>query len=77
MNFNLFMWMREGVKQSILLGVSDAIETIGMPEDSDQMNPKFLEFMRQDAKGKGASGSSTRRKRLGRSLKDMETEKAT
>jgi hypothetical protein len=74
MNFNLFTWMREGVKQSILLGVSDAIETIGLPEDSDQMNPKFLEFMRQESgQAKGKAGT-TRRKRLGRSLKDMEAE---
>ena len=29
MNFNLFLWIREGVKQSVLLGVSDAIEAIG------------------------------------------------
>ena len=28
-NVNFFDWMRNGVKQSVLLGVSDAIETMG------------------------------------------------
>jgi hypothetical protein len=33
-NINFFGWIREGVKQSVLMGVSDAIETIGTPEDT-------------------------------------------
>ena len=47
MNFNLFLWIREGVKQSILLGVSDAIEAIGTPENSEDISPRLLEFMKQ------------------------------
>ena len=77
MNFNLFTWVREGVKQSILLGVSDAIDTIGAPDNSDEICPRLLEHLRQGTGGeddKRTAGSG--RKRLGRSLKDLEAEGA-
>ena len=74
MNFNLFTWIREGVKQSILLGVSDAIETIGAPDHSADLHPRLLEFLRSDGAGdaekRGGTGSP--RKRLGRTLRDLE-----
>jgi hypothetical protein len=75
MQFNLFLWIREGVKQSVLLGVSDAIEAIGTPDNSEDISPRLLEFMRQDAGGtaNGQVSGETRRKRLGKSLKDLET----
>jgi hypothetical protein len=74
MNFNLFLWIREGVKQSILLGVSDAIDTIGTPENSENITPRLLEFMRQGSTDDASKslGDGTKRKRLGRSLKDLE-----
>jgi hypothetical protein len=75
MNFNLFLWIREGVKQSVLLGVSDAIEAIGVPDNSEDISPRLLEFMKQgpaDGTTKNA-GNTSQRKRLGRSLKDLET----
>lgn len=77
MSVNLFTWIREGVKQSVLLGVSDAVDAMGVPEDGDDIRPKLMEFMRADeAAGKSrAVASPARRKRLGRSLKDMESEK--
>ncbi len=71
MEFNLFQWIRQGVKQSILLGVSDAIETIGTPQDSDDINPRLLEFMRQESTAGQITGKGGR-KRLGKSLKDIE-----
>ena len=75
MNVNLFLWIREGVKQSILLGVSDAIEAIGTPENSEDISPRLLEFMKQggsDGANK-SGGAAGQRKRLGRSLKDLES----
>ena len=76
MSFNLFTSIREGVKQSILLGVSDAIETIGAPDNSDEISPRLLEFLRQDtaADAEKHLPTTTGRKRLGRTLKDLETE---
>jgi hypothetical protein len=75
-NFNLFSWIREGVKQSVVLGVSDAIETIGTPDNSEDISPKLLAFLRRDGEPeaeKRAAGGTTR-KRLGRTLKDLDAE---
>jgi hypothetical protein len=75
MNFNLFLWIREGVKQSVLLGVSDAIEAIGIPDNSEDISPRLLEFMKQGGSESASKsvGNAGPRKRLGRSLKDLET----
>ncbi len=83
----LFNWIRDGVKQSVLLGVSDAIDTIGSPDENRSLNPALLSFAKQplamqaearinepaQRKLPGASG----RKRLGRSLSDIATKPAS
>jgi hypothetical protein len=83
----LFNWIRDGVKQSVLLGVSDAIDTIGSPDENRSLNPAMLSFAKQplamqaearidepaQRKIPGASG----RKRLGRSLSDIATKPAS
>ncbi len=83
----LFNWIRDGVKQSVLLGVSDAIDTIGSPDENRALNPALLSFAKQpfslqanaridetpSRKLPGASG----RKRLGRSLRDIEPKPAS
>ena len=83
----LFNWIRDGVKQSVLLGVSDAIDTIGSPDENRALNPALLSFAKQpfDSRANarideppprklpGASG----RKRLGRSLRDIEPKPAS
>ncbi|PQO44486.1 hypothetical protein [Blastopirellula marina] len=79
-NFNFFEWMRNGVKSAVLLGVSDAVEEIGMPTETDGSENNMLSFMQNAksqqaiSKSSGSSGSSRSgsRKRLGRSLKDIE-----
>lgn len=83
MDFNFFTWLRQGVKQSVLLGVSDAVEQMGMPEEEDTVDPKLLELMQANVPGSsggkrvGSRSSGGSRKRLGRSLRDsVETEKA-
>ncbi|MBA2114347.1 hypothetical protein [Bremerella alba] len=79
-NFNFFEWMRNGVKSAVLLGVSDAVEEIGMPTEAEGSDKNMLGFL-QNAKtekisNSSSSGSTTTRggsrKRLGRSLKDIE-----
>jgi hypothetical protein len=78
-NFNFFAWIREGVRQSVLLGVSDAIETIGAPDNSNELHPQLQDLLRNDSgesgnnraiEGGGSGGGN--RKRLGRRLKDLE-----
>lgn len=81
MQFNFFTWLREGVRRSVLLGVSDAVEQIGLPNEG-ALHPGLLEAglsdtLRQQAAAlpaaKGTIPSAGGRKRLGRSLKDLES----
>jgi len=78
-NVNFFEWLRDGVRQSVLLGVSDAIEQIGTPADSEEIHPGVAAFLQSDkTEEKHLSPPSTgtarnaSRKRLGRSLKDID-----
>ena len=82
----LFGWIRDGVKQSVLLGVSDAIDTIGSPTETRELNPALLSFAKQTPIAVGGVTrveestqrklpSATGRKRLGRSLRDIEPNK--
>ncbi len=75
MNVNFFQWMRESVKHAVLLGVSDAIEDIGLPGDNDEENQKLLSTLQKNTAATITSAKTTTpragRKRLGRSLKDV------
>ena len=81
-NLGLFNWLREGVRQSVLLGVSDALESIGSPESSDKLHPALLSIDSNRSSAvlenadpslaKRTGGTASPRKRLGRSLKDIE-----
>jgi hypothetical protein len=74
-NVNFFTWIREAVKQAVLLGVSDAVQEIGTPENDEDMSRRLLEVIKNDGKISQATVNRTAsggRKRLGRSLKDIE-----
>ncbi|MCO6455340.1 MAG: hypothetical protein J5I93_08565 [Pirellulaceae bacterium] len=75
---NFFTWIREGVKQSVLLGVTDAIEHLGEPADGDPSRQKLLAFLREGAAPALPDVPERARKgqprRLGRSLRDLETD---
>ncbi len=77
MQFNLFNWIREGVKRSVMLGVADAIEEVGVPPTSPELQASLNHFLTQaEAPLEGiattAGGDKPGgRKRLGRSLRDM------
>jgi len=81
MNFNFFDWLRAGVKQSVILGVNDAVDCLGSPQENDDVQQKLLGFLQDD------TGTTTRKrvssggrsKKLGRSLKQIQagTAKAT
>lgn len=81
MNVNFFNWLRDGVRQSVLLGVSDAIDTLGTPADEDQLHPGVAALLRDGEQSstttkRVTSSTSTRgRKRLGKSLKELEPAK--
>ena len=87
MSVNFFSWIRDGVKQSVLLGVSDAIEVIGAPEDPQSMHPSVAALLQNRGKADSSSSASQRlgganevgrnKKRLGRSLKDIDIKPAS
>lgn len=78
MQFNLFNWIREGVKRSVMLGVADAIEEVGTPPTSPELQTSLNHFLSRTeapleaiAASSGGEKTSNRNKRLGRSLRDM------
>ena len=87
-NMNFFGWIRDGVRQSVLLGVSDAIEQLGAPAATEELHPSvagFLHVERNDGQPgpritatptNNSSNANKNRKRLGRSLKDIGQEAA-
>jgi hypothetical protein len=56
------------------LGISDAVEQIGVPDAEAEKTGTFLESIQQNAVAIGASkkDDASRRRRLGRSLKELE-----
>lgn len=81
MQLGFFAWIREGVRQSVLLGVSDAAEQLGIPGEDEATTQEFLASLRQAEPIVAATGAieegttprvNNRRRRLGRSLKDQD-----
>ena len=73
MQINLFGWIRQAVRQSVLLGVADAIDDIGQPETKQSLS-KTLRKSAQELmtdESTGARGKNAPR-RLGRGLKDID-----
>jgi hypothetical protein len=73
MQYNFFQWIREGVRQSVLLGVSDAMEQIGTPDHGGELHE---ELRRSLTSTKSSALRSGGRKRLGKSLKELDSEAA-
>ena len=81
MDFNFFQWLRDGVKHSVMLGVSDAIRELGAPESGAPLH----EALRQTAVASNSAatpagtprvGAAGSRRRLGKSLKDISPPKS-
>lgn len=78
---NVYAWIREGVKQAVLLGFSDAVEQIGVPEGNEQANNHLLSVFRgigsQTATATLAAPVRQQapvKRRLGRSLDQLNSE---
>ena len=72
MNMNFFEWLRDGVRKSVILGVSDAVEQIGVPDTDAEVQPGLAALLGQEpTKTTGRRKSTGGRKRLGKSLKEM------
>ena len=79
MDFNLFNWIREGVRQSVMLGVNDAIGQIGKPTNSQDLHDRLQYFAGQIDQPLSIEGEKAKpgnraagRKRLGRSLSEIQ-----
>ena len=73
MGFNFFQWIRQGVKHSVISGVSDAVEHLGTPHEGDDVQNRLMAFL-QDARPTAAApriGSDCPRKKLGRTLEQI------
>lgn len=74
MSFNFFSWLRDGVKQSVILGVSDAVQDLGTPREGDEIEQRLLAFVQPSgtaAAPRQISGATPRRK-LGRTLEQIQ-----
>jgi len=78
MSFNFFDWVRDGVKNSVLHGVNDAVHAMGMPPE-DANKDKVLGWLKSNAD----NDPPVRRlppggtKKLGRSLNEMAVKEAS
>ena len=71
MQFNLFDWIREGVKRSVIQGVSEAMESIGSPAGDDGA-ARLAPLLAMNEASQPALAGGVKRKRLGRSLRDVD-----
>jgi hypothetical protein len=78
---SFFNWLREGVRQAVVLGLADAVEDVGTRTSGEDLGPALAQSLREkltvvrseplldgrvvDTKVAAASGG---RRRLGRSL---------
>lgn len=79
-NFNFFGWLREGVKQSVLLGVSDAVQHLGTPREGDDVQQRLTTFLQDSSSTSQAprltGGGAAPRKKLGRTLEQIQASTA-
>jgi len=81
MSFNFFDWVRDGVKNSVLHGVNDAVHAMGMPPE-DSSKDKVLGWLKNNADAEApvrrvAGTAPAGTKKLGRSLSDIATKEAS
>jgi hypothetical protein len=71
---NFFTWIREGVRQAVLYGVSDAVGDIGTPPSGEDVSQRLLEVIRTSSNTTAPTAqlAGPRRKKLGRSLNDIQ-----
>jgi hypothetical protein len=76
-NLGVFHWIRDAVRRSVLLGFSDAVEQLGVPDEENGIHPELLASLRQLPARESSSAAiadrpaKTERRRLGRSLEQI------
>jgi len=74
---SFFQWLREGVRQAVVLGVADAVEDVGTRVRDEELGPALAQSLRERLSVRseptviqhqpGASG----KRRLGRTLDSL------
>jgi hypothetical protein len=72
-NFNFFNWLRDGVRQSVLMGVSDAVHHLGTPREGDDVQQRLTSFLQDQGSVAVAPrlADGAARRKLGRTLQDI------
>jgi hypothetical protein len=70
MSFNLFDWIREGVKRSVIQGVTEALDSIGSPAGDDGP-ARLSRLLVPVVEGPTTPTSAGKSRRLGRSLREV------
>jgi hypothetical protein len=76
---SFFNWVREGVRQAVVLGFADAIEDVGSRSREEDFGASLAQSLRERLAASASEptviesqGSSKGRRRLGRSLETMQ-----
>ncbi len=74
MAFNFFQWIREGVRHSVISGVSDAVQDLGTSHDGDDVQERLMSFLKDSrpAATTPRLTSEPTRKKLGRTLQQIQ-----
>lgn len=72
-------WIRENVRRAVLLGFSDAVEQLGLPQHEEEVSPQLLAVLRPakpllaaDSPAKPTPSAGGGRKRLGQTLEQIQ-----
>ncbi len=80
---SVFNWIRDGVRRSVLMGVSDAITQIGVPDQGEDLHPQLASMIgaapvlsnhRTSSLPAMSGPSQPSRKRLGKSFEQIRSE---
>ncbi len=80
MSFNFFQWLRANIKNSVLMGVHDAVDCLGETHDKGEIQKQLVSFLdRNENEGAIAAPtkSGSRKKKLGRTLKQIQAQSST
>lgn len=72
---NFFGWIRDGVRQAVLLGVHDAVSDLGTPSDDNDIRIRLAEVVRQSPPALTTTAEAidtSKRRKLGRGLQDIQ-----
>ena len=84
MDFNFFEWIRQGVKRSVLMGVSDAVTQMGAPHTDEDSRDKIMAFLQDESpktvtsrrRLSSSAPAEPGQRKLGRSIADLHPSEA-